>query len=139
MDAYILLLSQRLISLFSFENNQLKEIRDGIFPVVLPADYEFARPVLGTSFGYAMKGFEKDKSISKKERFARLLQETDKNLKQYLTPESSLIIAGTDQNRWVFKRASAFRQLITHELAGGYTNRRPGHLLRGIREVMKSR
>lgn len=124
MNNYILLLSKKNVSLLKMNNNELKEVHDKNFPKVFQDDYEYARSSRGTSFGYSLKGFEKDKSISKKERFSHFLKEVNKNLKSYLRGNSTLTLTGTDQDRNEFKRVSDYNHLITNELAGSFSPKR---------------
>ena len=136
METYIALINKKGVSLLTFQNNEIKEIQDGIFPMTFQDDYEYSRSSLGNSFGYSMKGFEKDKSISKKERFAHFLHEVNKNLKRYLTTDSNLIISGAEQERASFKHVSDFNHLILHELEGGYSSKRLTQLKQSIKNLL---
>lgn len=132
MNQYILLLSKKAVSLVEMANHELKEVRDGVFPMTFQDDYEYARSSRGNSFGFALKSFEKDKSISRKERFSHFLREVNKNLKNHLGADSSLVLTGTDQDRANFKRISDFNNLIINELAGSYSTKRLSQLKQSL-------
>ena len=65
---FILSISRKRIFLISISGGQPSEVKDGGFPMTFSDDYEYARSVIGTSFGYSSKGYEKDKSILKEKR-----------------------------------------------------------------------
>lgn len=136
MENYVLLLSKKAVSLLTFQNKTLKVINDGIFPMDFTDDYEYARTSRGNSYGYSLKSFEKDKSISRKDRFNHFLSEVNKNLKHYLTADCSLVIAGTDQDRASFKHVSDFNHLIVHEIPGSYSTSRLSQLKQSITQVL---
>ena len=137
MDNYILLISKKTVSLLTLHNNQIDEIRDGVFPMIYKDDYEYARTYRGNSFGYSLKSFEKDKSISKKERFSRFLAEVNKNLKSYLNRNNEgLFIAGTDQDRSSFKRVFDYNHLIQHELTGSFSAKRLSQVKQAITDIL---
>ena len=136
MNHYILLLSKKEVSLLTFRNHELDEIRDGVFPMTFEDDYEYARASRGNSFGFSLKGFEKDKSITRKQRYQHFLNEVNKKLKHYLTPESNLFIAGTDQDRATFRHISDYNHLVAHEFSGGYQVKRLNKLKHALDEFL---
>jgi len=135
MDQYVLLLSRKVVSLLKVSDTQLKEVHDGIFPIDFKDDYEYSKPSRGNSFGNSLKSFEKDKSISKKQRFTHFLSEVNKNLKNYLSSNSTLMLVGTDQDRAIFKGVSDYIHLITGELAGSYSTSRLSQLKQALSNI----
>lgn len=132
MERYILLLNKKQISLLKWENRNMREIRDGIFPVAITDDYEYSKPSLGTSYGYAMKSFEKDKSSVEKERFLKFLHAVNKNLKSYLKTNCILFLVGTAKARTDFKRISDYNHLIGGEISGSFSADRLAQLKQSL-------
>lgn len=135
-DRFILLINASVVSLLKWEGNAISEIRDGVFPISFKDDYEYSRPSRGTSFGYALKNFEKDKSIVKKERFIKFLRTVDKNLKALLNQDSSLLLAGTDKHRSDFKKISNLNHLISGEISGSHSMKRLSLLKRSLSQML---
>lgn len=138
IDYYILSLSQKKVSFYRLHDAATEEIRDGIFPMPFLDEYEYRKSSRGTSFGYALKNFEKDKSIVKKERFTQFLKEVNKKLRRYLDNESALLLIGTDEDRQIFKRISDYNHLIAGEIAGNFNSFDLGHLKHSIATALKN-
>jgi hypothetical protein len=133
---YVLLVSKKAISLVKWQDQTLNEVRDGVFPVSFKDDYEYSRSSRGTSFGYALKNFEKDKSIIKKERFKQFLRDVNKKLKGYLNPDSTLFLVGTDHDRSDFKRISDYNNCIGGEISGSYNASRLPQLKKPLSRLL---
>lgn len=122
VDYYILSLSQKNVSVFKLHDTATEEIRDGVFPMSFTDDYEYSKSSRGTSYGYALKSFEKDKSAVKKERFVHFLKEVNDKLKPYLDNDCALLLAGTSEDRANFKKVSSYNDLISGEISGSFNS-----------------
>lgn len=138
IEYYILLLSQKKVSFFKLHDTATEEVRDGIFPMSFLDDYEYAKSSRGTSFGYALKNFEKDKSIVKKERFIHFLKEVNEKLRRYLDNETVLLLIGTDEDRVMFKKVCDFNHLIAGEISGSFNSLNFGQLKQSISIALKN-
>lgn len=97
--AYALLtLSQKEARLLKGEGEMLAEVNDGRFPFRFTDDYIYNGHSLGTSFGYAMKWFERDKGILKRKRQQAFLRTFNMLLQDYLADGRRLVLAGTERN-----------------------------------------
>lgn len=137
IDYYILSLGRKKVFLYKLHDTATEEIRDGIFPMSFLDDYEYAKSSRGTSFGYALKNFEKDKSIVRKERFLRFLKEVNEKLRRYLNDESALLLTGTDEDRTDFKRVSDHNHLLVGEISGSFNTSNLGQLKQSVKNVLK--
>jgi hypothetical protein len=92
---YLLLVDKRGSRLFRGVMDSLEEIRKGGFPVLYQDDYEYQRSSLGSSYGYAMKGFEKDKGVLTSSRLKEMVRDSVELLPALLgASHAELIIAG---------------------------------------------
>lgn len=137
VDYYILSLNKKKISLYRLHDASTDEILDGIFPMTLMDEYEYAKSRSDTSFGYASKNFEKNKPVIKKERFIHFLKEVNDKLKRYLNEESALLLVGTAEDRADFKRISSYNDLITGEISGSFNSPSPSLLKKTIEKIQK--
>jgi len=131
---FIVSLCKDRISLMSVSGAQLTDIKDTNFPMVYLDDFEYSRSVIGTSFGYSSKGFEKDKSALKKTRFTSFLQTADKHLNDYIGTHP-LILAGIDRHLSDFRRITRHSKNIIGEVKGSYTDYNRQRLLKASREI----
>jgi hypothetical protein len=138
IDYYILSISQKKVSLFKLHDTATEEIRDGVFPMSFLDDYEYARSSRGSSFGYTLKNFEKDKSIVKKERFMHFLKEVNERLRRYLDNDCALLLIGPDEDRASFKRVSIYNDLIAGEISGSLNSIDLTQLRRSIATTLKN-
>lgn len=91
----ILLLSKEGARLFSALGNAMVEEKEAGFPYILRDEYEYERPIRGTSFGYAMKSFEKDKGIVEADRLKAFLQEVAEAAQEHiLGTTQEVVVAG---------------------------------------------
>ena len=132
VDYYILSLSQKQVSFFKLHDTATEEIHDGVFPMSFIDEYEYAKSSRGTSFGYALKSFEKDKSIVKKERFVHFLREVNEKLKRHLDSDSALLLVGTDEDRANFKKIFSYNDLISGEISGSFNSSNLSQLKRSV-------
>jgi hypothetical protein len=88
---HVLLVGKSGVRLFAGSTNSLEEIRNSHFPALYSDEYQYEKTSLGTSFGHAMKGFEKDKNI----RLASMIRESVKYLPGVIgNSKNELIILG---------------------------------------------
>ena len=137
VDYYILALSQKKASLLKIHDVSASEIMDSVFPMINTDTYEYSKSSRGNSFGYSLKGFEKDKSVVKKERFNHFLRSVNEKLKGYLNNECALLLAGTEQDRNEFKRISDYNSLISGEISGSYNSNNLSQLKQNAVDTLK--
>jgi len=92
---YVLQLTKDEAHLFLMETGSTaREVTNTYFPMKNEQEYEYSRSSLGTSYGFAGKGFEKDKSIMNKTRQEPFYKEVARNVMPY-TKAGDLLISGT--------------------------------------------
>ena len=117
---YVLKLNKNEASLFLLETGTLaREITNTHFPMRNTNEYEYARPSIGTSFGYARKGFEKDKSMMNKIRQEPFFKEIEQNVLAY-TKATDLLIAGSKTILSNFESATDNRLKIKARIIGSF-------------------
>lgn len=137
-DYYILSLNRKKVSLFRLRDTATEEIQDGVFPMSFSDEYEYAKSSRGNSYGYALKNFEKDKSIVKKERFTQFLRAVNEELGRYLNSESALLVAGTREDRVAFRKISVYNDLISGEISGSFNSNNLNQLKQSVQESLRS-
>lgn len=97
---HLIVLTRNSLRLFERRADDFVEIENERFPFEFEDEYEYARPSIGTSFGYARKGYEKDKSMMRKTRLQRMFEETVPHLKAFFAkaPDYPLLVAGTREH-----------------------------------------
>lgn len=139
LDYYILSLNQKKVSLFKLHDTATEEVLDGVFPMSFLDDREYSKSSLGTSFGYALKNFEKDKSVVKKERFTQFLRAVNEELGRYINNESALLLAGTREDRAAFRKVSVYNDLISGEISGSFNSNNINQLkLSALNKIKKT-
>ena len=139
LDYYILSLNQKKVSLFKLHDTDTEEVRDGVFPMLFSDDREYSKSSRGTSYGYSLKNFEKDKSIVKKERFMQFLRAVNEELSRYLNNESALLLAGTREDRATFRKVSVYNDLISGEISGSFNSNNINQLkLSALNKIKKT-
>jgi len=89
---YLLKLTKKEAHLFLLETGTLaREITNSHFPMRIENDYEYAKPTLGTSFGFSRKGFEKDKGIMNKMRMEPFFKSVQENLMPFMKAGDLLV------------------------------------------------
>jgi len=119
---YILKLTKNQASLFLNDGTQIREITNTHFPMSVVNDYAYARSTLGTSFGYARKGFEKDKSVIGKLRLEPFYRGIHQNLKQNIKA-GNLLINGSKKVITDFEAAGDRTLRIKGRIIGIYKNK----------------
>lgn len=119
---YVLKLTRNEASLFLLETGTVaREITNTHFPMRNrnENEYEYSRPSIGTSFGYARKGFEKDKSIMIKTRQEPFFKEVQQNVLSYVKG-SDLLIAGSKTTISNFESVNDHRLKIKGRIIGSF-------------------
>jgi hypothetical protein len=118
---YAVVLNKKTMHFYTGAGDELMEIRDGIFPMHDEEEYEYARPSLGNSYGYAMKGFEKDKSIVSHMREESFYKETGYQLDVYLNRSKlPLLVAGTRKQVAEFFEATQLKERTAGVITGSF-------------------
>lgn len=119
---YLLKLTKNEAHLFLLETGTTaREITNTHFPMRIHNDYEYARPSLGTSFGYSSKGFEKDKSIVNKMRQEPFYKEVQQHLMP-LIKTSDLLITGAKNILSNFETVRDKRLRIKGRITGSFAD-----------------
>lgn len=108
---YLLDVSKKKIHLFRGVMDHLEEIHDQNFPQKVYDDYEYNKPSQSSSSaGYAhVKSYEKDKSEVELIRLKKTFRDAGKNLSEYLTKKTPLLVCGTKRS------VSLFTAIANHE------------------------
>lgn len=120
MGYCVLSISKEHIHLFTGSGGILHEVKNKDFPINYSETYEYARPTIGTSFGYSAKGYEKDKSILREIRVVDFLRKTNELLGSYLNGTHGLIISGGKKEVADFLSITQFKDRVIAQLHGNY-------------------
>jgi Bacterial archaeo-eukaryotic release factor family 3 len=130
LDPYFVLsLSHKTITLHRGHGESLKEIHDEIFPIEYHDDHEYARAVRGTSFGFAAKGFENDRSVVIEQRLRAPIHTAVLQTAKYLGNNGQLILCGPSKLTSSIKDSIIGRYVIAIH-PGSLTNEHFDHTLR---------
>jgi hypothetical protein len=103
------------IHLFRGVGASLTEIREGGFPIEFSDNYEYEHASLGTSYGYALKGFERDKGELSHSRHDVFVKSATQNLVPLLADnQAEIIVAGPARMVTAFQSAYP----MTRQIAG---------------------
>jgi len=117
---YVLKLTKNEANLFLLESGTAgREITNTHFPMRNGNEYEYARPSIGTSFGYARKGFEKDKSMMNKTRQEPFFKDVQQNVLSYVKA-TDILIAGSKTVLSNFESANDHRLKIKGKIIGSF-------------------
>ncbi|MDH5379275.1 MAG: hypothetical protein OEW75_00380 [Cyclobacteriaceae bacterium] len=118
---YVLALGKKEVHLYTAQGDHFMEIKDGHFPMKYEEEYEYERATRGTSYGFAQKGFEKDKSAVIKMRIESFFKEAGSHLTTYLNKNhQALILAGAKDLIAEFKSQSTLAKKIDGEVIGSF-------------------
>lgn len=121
---FALVLTKNTIRLFSAEGDHFMEINDGHFPMTYEEEYEYEKASLGTSFGYARKGFEKDKGDMSKTRLATFMHDAGLHLDSYLTKSGApLLVAGTKAHLGELMAQPALAKRVSAKVIGSFSDK----------------
>lgn len=96
-EYYILALDKKQIHMYHCKDRGIEELHNDDFPLLLPNDYEYAKPVpigMGMFGGTGVKSFERDKSIILEIRLIDLMKDADEKLDGYLEKFPVLLCGG---------------------------------------------
>jgi hypothetical protein len=133
----ILTLSRKKISLIRVANSHPIEIDDPAFPMTYSEEYEYSKSSAGTSFGYSLKGFEKDKSVLTEVRFMTFLRGVDERLKPYLKKDVPLVIAGVKKELGDFEKITHHKDRIVGSVHGSYSTYNRSELIKQATELVQ--
>lgn len=128
---YVLSLSKKSVHLFHGEADSLKEVRDGNLPLGYEEEYEYSKSSRGTSYGYSLKSYEKDKSDLSEIRLKSLFKDVDTYLAPYFRdPDAQLILAGTNKMISDFQAVTKLKDQIIGVVPGSAVGNHFEHLSR---------
>lgn len=116
-----LLLTEKGAKLFQGRFDQLAEVKDIHFPAKHEDDYEYNRPVRGSSFvGHAFtKEFERDKTQLEELHYEDFLHHVDETLNSYIVDDTLLVLTGAKKDVAYFKKITKHTN-IAGEILGNY-------------------
>lgn len=121
---YVLVLGKNRIHLYTATTDQFAEVKDGHFPMEYHEEYEYERSQIGTSFGYAAKGFEKDKGTLSALRMQSFFREAARQVDTYMhKTKFPLILAGTQKQITEFKTQPVLHEKIAGEVKGSFSDK----------------
>jgi hypothetical protein len=121
---YVLVLGKNRLHLYSVTMDHFMEIKDGHFPMEYHEEYEYERSHIGTSYGYASKGFEKDKNSLNAIRLQSFYKEAAQQVDSYIHKTGlPLIITGTQKQLTEFKTHPVLHGKISGEVKGSFTDK----------------
>jgi hypothetical protein len=92
---YIASVTKTSVHLYKAHADSVQEIRDGGLPFIFEDDYEYARSTPGSSVGYGMKGFEKDKSVMTEMRVKSFVRAAAHRLNgRFAAGEPEIVVCG---------------------------------------------
>lgn len=123
MEPYkVMLLASNKVRLFSAIGEVLEEVNEGGFPMTYEEDYEYSKQAMGNSYGYAMKGFEKDKTTVLEGRIKAFFHDADEMLRNYIgNSAQNVVLAGTEEVLDNFERSSGGK-LVVGEVTGSFND-----------------
>ncbi len=117
---YVLKLTKNEAHLFLLETGTVaREITNTHFPMRNGYAFEHAKPTMGTSFGFARKGFEKDKSSMNKTRLKSFFKEVQHNLLARIKT-SDVLITGSRNILFNFESAPDNHLKIRGRIIGNF-------------------
>lgn len=119
---YVLLINDNEIKLFEGNGENLRMVKNKDFPAHFVDDYEYTHASIGSSYGYALKSVEKDKSIIKEKRFSMFIKQSDQKLFKYLSENTPLIISGNTKELSTFKKISTNYKNVVGKISGNYSH-----------------
>lgn len=118
----VLYIDEHEIRLYTGKLRQLKEIRNGEFPMIYEQDYEYQPASHTTSMaGYAhVKNFEREKDQIDKIRHEAFIQQADDQLHKYLQNSEVLLLSGNTRYTSAFLNRTTHADKIIGVVNGNY-------------------
>ncbi|HTM92939.1 MAG TPA: hypothetical protein VL095_10990 [Flavisolibacter sp.] len=118
----LLYLDEHEIRLFTGKLGELKEIRNGEFPMIYEANYEYQPPSHSSSLaGYPhVKSFEREKTQVEKFRHEAFIQQANEQLHNYFQNSEVLLLCGISRYTSAFLNRTAHAGKIIGVLNGNY-------------------
>lgn len=116
---YILKLSKRGVHLYEGSLDEIREIKDGKFPLVFVDQFEYERASIADSSN-SLKGFERDKTQISEIRLRSVFREADAHVKVYLKSDSKLLLAGTQKMIALYNSVASLKDKVAGKISGSY-------------------
>jgi len=110
------------IKLFEGYSDQLREIKDKVFPIKIYDDREYAKPSIARSFGYGLQTTEDDAERIRLKHLIHYFNIADKQLNFYLIKNEVLFIAGEKKETTLFSLNSNHTNKISYVIHSNYTH-----------------
>lgn len=120
VDYFVLSISKKHIHLFKGKGEEFREVKNKDFPLNYEETYEYSRSSRGTSFGNALKSFEKDKSVLQEVRVIDFLRTADHHLDKYIDGEIYLVVSGGKKEIADYIQITKHKKQIIGKVVGNY-------------------
>lgn len=120
---HVLYVDEKEVRLYEGKLKELKEIRNGEFPMIYDESYEYQSPSRSTSYaGEAhVKSFEKEKNEMIKKRHEEFLNQADDLLYKYLKNSEALLPCGNKRYTSAFLNRTVHAGKVIAVLNGNYS------------------
>lgn len=119
-DYLVLSVNHKSINLFQCNGEELDEINNEDFPRTYQEEYEYAHSNRASSYGYSLKAFESDKSVTRETRFIDFLRSADRCLGKYIGEELPIVLSGAIKEVADYKRITKHKQRIIGSVIGSH-------------------
>jgi Bacterial archaeo-eukaryotic release factor family 3 len=133
-EFFVLALSKKTIRLFGGNAEALAEVTNADFPMNYEDDYEYTKPSRGTSYGNAIKSFERDKATLSEIRQKEFLSEADNQLTQYVKDSVPFIVVGATELISNFNQLTKHNSLKADTIVGNFNHNVPAEVSKRLRE-----
>ena len=138
---HVLLIDEKLVSLYTGQFNVLHKIQDSNFPLIYTDDFEYQVPSRSSSYSSRsnISSFEKDKSTLKKSRYLSFLKHVDELMDMYITKkDAQLIICGVKSVTASFLNHSKHDDKIAGVIHGNYNHLSESELIEMVVPILKA-
>jgi hypothetical protein len=116
----VLSVNHKSICLFHSNGEELDEINNEDFPRTYHEEYEYDHSNRASSYGYSLKAFESDKSVTRETRFIDFLRSADRCIGKYIGEELPLLLSGATKEVADFNRITKHKQRIIGSVLGSH-------------------
>lgn len=126
------------IKLYEGYSNQLREIKDKVFPIKIIDDREYAKPSIALSFGYGMQTTEDDAERIRLKHLMNYINTADKQLNFYLLQNEVLFIAGEKKETALYIKHSSHSNKVSSVITSNYIHLPLHEKANQLKEIVKN-
>lgn len=119
---WIVNLTKKGVHVYKAVMNEVEEIKDGKFPIPYEDQFEYEHAALANNSSHSLKGFEKEKNEISMLRLKAIFRVAEERIRNYLTEESKLLLAGTQKMISLFNTGTPLAKHIVGKITGSYNN-----------------